>query len=377
MRFLTLLLLLSVVGNLLQAQAIVLRAQRLLDPASGAVRQNQFILVDGGRIVSVTAAPPVMKDARTIDLPYTVMPGMIDAHVHLVIGGPFAQNASRQLRAGFTTVADLGAFGLRMLRLRDSVHAGLIEGPRILASGQWVGTKGGVCEFNGIGIAGPPSAFADRVRANVAAGAELVKVCVTGWPAAAFVNPDSFEIDPVALDSVVAAARAAKRLVIAHDISTGGVRAALRAGVNGLAHAAYLDSAAILEMKSAGMFMIPTLASLTGTDSSAASVGLRLSTSLAHRLGVPIVFGTDGGVLPHGEGAAELQALAYMGLSPLEVLRAATVNAARALGIADSVGTIAPRMSADIIAVEGDPLAEISAMRRVKFVMLRGRVVVQ
>jgi imidazolonepropionase-like amidohydrolase len=367
-----LLLLLFVTGNL-QAQAVVLRAQRLLDPASGAVRQNQFILVDGGRIVSVTAAPPVVKDARTIDLPYTVMPGMIDAHVHLVIGGPFAQNASLQLRAGFTTVADLGAFGLRMLRLRDSVHAGHIEGPRILASGQWVGTKGGVCEFNGLGIAGPPSAFADRVRANIGAGAELVKVCVTGWPAAAFVNPDSFEIDPVALDSVVAAARAAKRLVIAHDISTGGVRAALRAGVNGLAHAAYLDSATILEMKRANMWMIPTLASLTGSDASAASLGLRRSTILAHQAGVTLVFGTDGGVLPHGDGATELQALASAGLSPLEVLRAATINAARALGIADSVGTIAPRMSADLIAVDGDPLVDLEAMRRIRFVMLRGK----
>ena len=150
---------------------LVLRAGRLLDPASGTVMTGVFIVVDSGHIVTAgsRAAPP--PDAEVIDLSaYTVLPGLIDAHVHLTIGGTARDNALATLRAGFTTVVDLGARTLDFLAARDSINAGTIPGPRVLAAGQWIGTAGGVCEFSGLGIKGGADAFAQRVRENVEAG---------------------------------------------------------------------------------------------------------------------------------------------------------------------------------------------------------------
>lgn len=365
-------------GGELLAQPTVIRAGRLIDPVSGVALRDRFIVVENGRITSVGATLPVLYEARSIDLSgLTLMPGLIDAHVHLVIGGPVRDNALATLRAGFTTVVDLGARTTRLLAIRDSINAGQLEGPRVLAAGIWVGTRNGVCEFNGIGIEGPPEAFRARVRANVEAGADVIKVCVSGWPAAAHARPAEYEIDEGALRAVVREAHEWKRLVVAHDISLGGVRAGLLAGIDGLAHAAYLDSATAIAMRERGVFIVPTLASLTAGDSSAVARDLIASTRMAHRLRVPFVFGTDGGVLPHGQKIEEFRALRTMGLSPLEAIRAATVNAARAFRMADSVGTIAPGMLADLIAVEGDPLQNIEALGRVRFVMARGRVFVQ
>jgi imidazolonepropionase-like amidohydrolase len=364
-------------GAPLYAQPTIIRAGRLVDPVSGVALRDRFVVVENGRITSVGATPPILKDARSIDLSgLTVMPGLIDAHVHLVIGGPVRDNALATLRAGFTTVVDLGARTTQILTIRDSINAGQIDGPRVLAAGVWVGTKNGVCEFNGIGLEGT-EAFRSRVRENVEAGADVIKVCVSGWPAAAHARPEEYEIDELALRAVVREAHESNRLVLAHDISLGGVRAGLLAGIDGLAHAAYLDSAMAIAVRERGAFIVPTLASLTAADSSAVARDLIAAMRLAHRMRVPFVFGTDGGVLPHGQKIEEFRALRALGLSPIDAIRAATINAARAFRMADSVGTIAPGMHADLIAVEGDPLQNIEALGRVRFVMARGRVVVQ
>jgi imidazolonepropionase-like amidohydrolase len=358
------------------AQTTIIRAGRLIDPVTGAVATNQFIVVNDGRITRVGMGIPIRENSEVIDLSaFTVLPGLIDSHVHLAIGGPPRANALADLQAGFTTVVDLGARTTRLLRIRDSINAGQIPGPRVLAAGIWVGTQGGVCEFNGIGIAGGPDAFRARVRENVDGGADVIKVCVSGWPGAAYARPDAYEIADSSLIAVVAEAHGAKRLVIAHDISIGGIRAALRAGVDGLAHAAYVDSAAAGQLRDRNVFLIPTLASLTDGDTSAASRSLIAATQLAYRTGVPLVFGTDGGVLPHGQNAREFVVLGQAGVTPLDAIRAATVNAARALRLSDSLGAIRPGMIADIIAVEGDPLTDLHALSRVKFVMSRGNVV--
>ncbi|HJR63233.1 MAG TPA: amidohydrolase family protein [Gemmatimonadaceae bacterium] len=351
---------------------------RVLDPATGRYSGPSAILVRGGRIVEVQPRArftPAGADS-VIDLgDMTVLPGLIDAHVHLAIGGTVRANALADLRAGFTTVVDLGSRTNRLLALRDSINAGHIPGPRVLAAGMWVGTRNGVCEFNGLGIAGGPDAFRQRVRENADAGSDVIKVCVSGWPADAYARPDEYEISDDALAAVTAEAHAREKLVIAHDISRAGVRAALRHGVDGLAHAAYLDDSTAEQLRERGTFLIPTLASLTARDSSAVSRALVAAVALAHRTGLRLVFGTDGGVLPHGENAREMAALTAAGIPPIDVLRMATINAARALRLDDSVGTVARGMSADLIAVRGDPLVTLDVMRDVRWVMLRGSVV--
>ena len=368
-------LLFLVAGGRADAQRTVLRAGRLLDVRSGQVARDVNVVIEQRRIVSIGPASAPVSGDSVIDLSsYTVLPGLIDGHVHLAIGGPVRENALADLRAGFTTIVDLGARSTRLLQIRDSINAGLIRGPRVLAAGIWIGRKDGVCEFSGIGIPGGAEGFRARVRENVAAGADVIKACVSGWPAAAYAAPNEYELPDSVLTAIVEESRRLGRKVIAHDISRAGVEAALRAGVSGLAHAAYVDSATAAEMQRKGMFMIPTLTSLAGEDSSAASRALRDAVRIAYRARVPMVFGTDGGVLPHGENAKEFATLVRAGVPLLEAIRAATINAASAFGIADSVGTIAPGMIADLIAIEGDPLTDPLALQRVRFVMTGGQV---
>lgn len=365
-----------ILALVLATQVVAIRAGRIIDPATGRVVANQTILVEGDHIRAVASNVALPAGATVHDLSgLTVIPGLIDAHVHLGIGGPVRDNALADLRAGFTTVVDLGARTHRLLRLRDSINAGHILGPRVLGAGIWVGRKDGVCEFNGIGIAGGAEAFRQRVRENIAAGADVIKVCVTGWPADAYASPDASELPDSTLRAVVDEAHRGGRRVIAHDISRGGVRAGVAAGIDGLAHAAYLDSATAVLLRDRAIFLIPTLASLTGGDTSAVSRGLTGAVGLAQRVGVRLVFGTDGGVLPHGQNAQEFLALRAAGVPTLEQLRAATTNAAQALGLSDSLGRIAPGMLADIVAVDGDPLVDVTALQRVRFVMSRGQVV--
>ena len=361
-----------------RAQYAIL-SDRILDPRTGQYSAPSVILVGKGRITHVLPAAQYRSDVAdsTIDLRgLTVSPGLIDAHVHLGIGGQPAANALADLRAGFTTVVDLGARTQRILRVRDSINAGLIAGPRVLAAGLWIGIKGGVCEFNGLGIAGGADEFRARVRENVEGGADVIKLCVSGWPNEAFSAPEKYELTDGVIAAVMDESRKRNRMVIAHDISLGGVQAALRAGVKGFAHTPYLDSNTAVQLREQNAFIIPTLATLTGSDSSPASQALVNSLALAHRTGVTIVFGTDGGVLPHGRNAEELAALERAGLRPLEAIRAATMHAARTLGLADSVGVLSRGMMADLIAVQGDPLADLTALKAPRFVMSRGRVVV-
>jgi imidazolonepropionase-like amidohydrolase len=261
-----------------------------------------------------------------------------------------------------------------ILRLRDSIAAGIVPGPNVLAAGLWIGRGGGICEFGGIGVKGDTAAYRARVRENLAAGADLIKVCVSKWLTAAFEHPDQYEIDDAALGVVVDEAHRGGRKVVAHDLSLAGVRTALRLGVDGFAHGALVDSAAALEMKARGAFMIPTLLTLTGSAPGDAGRVLADRVRLAYELGVPIVFGTDAGVLAHGDNAQEAEALVRAGLPPSAVLQAMTVNAAKALGIADRAGEVRPGLPADLVAVDGDPLADVSALRRVRFVMRGGRV---
>ena len=209
------------------AQRTIIRAGQFLDVRTGTVTRDVLIVVNERRIVSVgEAVTPAVSD-RSIDLStYTVLPGLIDGHVHLAVGGQPRDNALADLRAGFTTVVDLGARTTRLLQIRDSINAGVIPGPRVLAAGIWIGRRDGVCEFNGIGIAGGAEGFRARVRENASAGADLIKACVSGWPATAYASPNEYELPDSVLTAIVQESRLAGRKVIAHDISRAGVQAA-------------------------------------------------------------------------------------------------------------------------------------------------------
>jgi imidazolonepropionase-like amidohydrolase len=359
------------------ADNIFIRSAHWFDPVSGEVRGPAVFRVQNGRIAERLPVDRVSQvSAPVIDLgTATLLPGLIDAHVHLQLGGSPEANARTVLHAGFTTVVDLGATSDVVLRLRDRVAAGTVEGPRILAAGLWIGTKDGVCEFGGIGVAGGPDAFRQRVRENVAAGADVIKACVSGWVNDALAKPNEYEISDAALAAVTDEATKAGRLVIAHAISRGSVEAALRTGVRGLAHAADLDAATSQQLRAHGVFLVPTLASLTSGADSKAAARLRSSVMGAHAAGVPIVFGTDSGALPHGQNAMEFPALTTAGMSPVDAIRSATTTAARAFALDKDVGTLEPGRVADMIAVDGNPLVDIQAMSRVVFVMHNGRIV--
>lgn len=359
------------------ASRVAIRAARVLHPALGTEQRDVVVLVEGSRIAAVTPASRYQSRAgdQLIDLGgATLLPGLIDAHVHFSIGGPARELAAKTLSAGFTTVADLGARTQQTQAVRDSIAAGAWDGPRVLAAGLWIGIKGGVCEFRGIGVSGDTAAFRARVRENLAAGADLIKACVTGWPAVAWTHPDSAELSPALLGVIVAEAHRANRRVVAHALSAEGVRRSLDAEVDGLVHAAFVDEQLARRMRHRGIWLIPTLASLTAGDTSLASRSLVAAVRLAHRAGVRLVYGTDAGVLPHGENATEALALRDAGIPALDILRAMTVSAARALGIADTVGMIAPGMVADLVAVAGDPLTDLNTLLQPTFVMARGRI---
>ncbi|MDQ3138669.1 MAG: amidohydrolase family protein [Gemmatimonadota bacterium] len=350
-----------------------------LDVRAGALRPNGAIVVRGGRIVAVHAPGSTWRpatDARVLALDgRTILPGLIDAHVHLTLAGDPIANAAATLRAGFATVVDLGSAAAGGARLREAIARGQVPGPRIVAAGSWIGSKGGVCEFGGATVATAAAARA-RAQADLGAGADLLKVCVTGWAADAAAFPDSVELKPDLLNGVLETGRAAGRPVFAHAIGQAGALLAADGGIPALAHTPIVDSAGAHRLRARRTYVISTLVTLTAGP---AGDRVRRSFRLLHEAGVPIVLGTDAGVLPHGRNAQELVALVQAGLSPLEALRAATLNAARLLDeggvVAGGVGEIVEGAAGDFVVVLGDPLRDVRVLERPVLVVKAGRVV--
>lgn len=355
-----------------QDTAVVLRGGHWLDVRAGRLRPNGAIVVRNGRVVAMHAPGSAWRPpagAQVIDLEgRTVLPGLIDAHVHLTLAGDADTNARATLLAGFTTVVDLGSAEGAGVRLRNAIAKGKVSGPRVIAAGSWIGAKGGVCEFGGATVDNAAQA-GDRARADLRSGADLLKVCVTGWPRDAVAFPDSIELKAEPLDTIMRVARDAHRPVFAHAIGQAGALLAASHEVTALAHTPIVDSAGAAALARSHITVISTIASLgprPGGDE------VLRSFRLLREAGVPIVMGTDAGVLPHGRNAQELLALTEAGLTAADALRAATIDAARLLDMKE-IGEIRVGAAGDLVVVSGDPLQDIHTLEQPVLVVKGGR----
>ena len=379
----------------------LVRGARLLDVASGRVVENAVVLVRGDRIevaghAARVAVPP---GARILELPgATILPGLIDAHVHLAWGSasnkedplPGAAEARATLFAGFTTVRNLGSTGRADLALRDAIAAGSLPGPRMLAAGAPLGIPGGVCDsvFAGEGAARGAAAVA-KVRENVRAGADVVKLCAGGGVLLSAADAEAVEYGEVEIRAIVQEAHRLRRKVAAHAQGAAAIANAVRAGVDSIEHGSLVDEETAHRMRREKIYLVPTLYRLDWLIENALAQGkpasavdpLREARALATehvrraiRSGVPIALGSDATVIPHGLNAREFAALVRAGMSSLEAIRSGTTRAADLLGLADRIGTLEPGRLADVVAIEGNPLEDIAALERVRFVMKEGRV---
>jgi len=397
---------------------VVVHAGHLLDVKSGKLLTDQMLLIEDGKIVSTGAAgeTKVPGDALRIELPNaTVLPGLIDAHTHLTMDPKFgydrlaislprealigAKNARATLLAGFTTVRNVHADGYSDVALRDAINAGDVPGPRMLVSGPALGITGGHCDNNmlpseyhavGDGVADGIAEVQHKVRENIKYGADLIKICATGGVLSLGDNPQASQYTLEEMQAIVADAHRLGRKVAAHAHGAEGIRWAAEAGVDSIEHGSYIDDAAIAVMKEKGTYLVPTLylgdwmienAGLTHLPppllAKAQEVLPAARKNVAHAFasGVKVAFGTDAAVYPHGMNAHEFAVMVKLGLTPLQAIQAATINAADLLGWSGKVGTLEPGAWADMVAVDGDPVKDVTTLERVKFVMKGGEVV--
>ncbi|HEV7314613.1 metal-dependent hydrolase family protein [Sphingopyxis sp.] len=396
-----------------------IHAGRLLaDPASGRVETNKTIVVTAGKVAEIRDG--FVGEGRVVDLrDQFVMPGFIDSHVHLTFeSSPTSRLdavtkstvdqafdgvvfAKRTVRAGFTTVVDLGSDPQAINALRDATATGKVVGPRIIAAGG-VAAHGGHGDVHGyrqeiIDLFRSPTLCsgaddcARAVRLAVQQGADVIKTASTGGVMSNTAAGLGQQMSDAELVAIVDTAHRLGRKVAAHAHGTDGVNAALRAGVDSVEHGTYLDAESIRLFKAKGSYLVPTL--LAGDTvarqaetadwmpapvrAKARTVGPLMIDALrrAHQGGVRIAFGTDSAVSKHGENAREFALMVKAGLTPLETIKSATVWAATHAGLEAEIGTLAAGKSADIVAVKGDPLTDVSSLETMGFVMARGVVV--
>jgi imidazolonepropionase-like amidohydrolase len=398
---------------------VVIRAGRILDVKTGNTLTNQVIVVEGDKIVSVGPATEVKGDAsaQTIDLPNaTVLPGLIDAHTHLTfdpkglgyeslgISTPRealtgARNARVTLEAGFTTVRNVGAGGYSDIALRDAINDGDVPGPRILASGPALGITGGHCDNNLLapeyhwsesGVADGVDAVRHKVRENIKYGADVIKICATGGVMSKGDDPNASQYTREEMKAIVEEAHRLGRKVAAHAHGAQGVSWASDAGVDSIEHGHLMDDNSIATLKKNGTYIVPTLYLMDWNREnlrkrnppeymirkmeSVSAVGQN-NLKKAFAAGVKVAFGTDAAVYPHGLNAHEFAVYVRLGMTPLQAIQTATVNASDLLGWSAKIGTLEPGKWADIIAVDGDPLKDVTTLEQVKFVMKGGEVV--
>lgn len=402
-------------------QVTVIRAGRLVDVDRGQVVRDQLIVVRGDRIESVqpgTSRPPA--GARVVDLSrHTVVPGLIDCHTHLigdVQDAPLAplehsgaqealsgvRNARATLLAGFTTVRDIGTYrALVDVALRDAINDGTVIGPRMSVAGAYVTVSAGAGEVTGMapdvvlppdfrfGVANSADEVRQRVRAILNGGADFIKLLATGAVLTRGTKPGASEFTELEIRAAVDQAAQYGTFVAAHAHGAEGIKNAVRAGVRSIEHGSLIDDEGIALMKERGTYLVADIyngdyIATVGREQKWPEEFLRKNeeTTEAQRAGfrkavaagVKIAYGTDSGVYPHGLNARQLPYMVRYGMTPMAAVQSATVNAAQLLGWSDRVGSIAPGKYADIVAVDGDALADLSSFSKVAFVMKGGVV---
>jgi len=398
---------------------VMVHAGKLLDVRSGKTLADQAIVIEAGKIVSVSPFSQAKRASgdRLIDLSAaTVLPGLTDAHTHLT-GNPQdagpqalgislpratltgARNARITLEAGFTTVRNVGAEGYSDVALGDAIDAGDVPGPRMLVSGPPLGITGGHCDENFLpfdfhysaeGVADGVEGVQHKVRETIKYGADLIKICATGGVLSHGDNPQASQYTLEEMKAIVADAHRLGRKVAAHAHGAQGILWASQAGVDSIEHGSYIDDAAIAEMKKDGTYLVPTLYLADWFLEHAEQVHVppemiakgrtvmaaaRKNVAHAFASGVKVAFGTDAAVYPHGLNAHEFAVMVKLGMSPLQSIQAATINAADLLGWSDKIGGLEPGKWGDIIAVDGDPLQDVTTLEHVKLVMKGGEVV--
>ncbi len=409
-------LLTQVVGQ--TPRQVVVHAGHLLNVKTGKILSDQLVIIEDGKIVSTGAVAEVKAPAGAlrIELPNaTVLPGLIDAHTHITFDPKFgydrlaisvprealigAKNARTTLLAGFTTIRNVHAGGFTDVALRDAINAGDVPGPRMLVSGPALGITGGHCDNNMLpfeyhstadGVADGIAAVQHKVRENIKYGVDLIKVCATGGVLSLGDNPQASQYTLEEMKAIVADAHRLGRKVAAHAHGAEGIRWAAEAGVDSIEHGSYIDDAGIAAMKEHGTYLVPTLYLGDWMMENAEQLHMppqllvkakdvipaaRKNIAHAFASGVKVAFGTDAAVYPHGLNAHEFAVMVKLGLTPLQAIQAATLNAADLLGWSGKVGTLEPGAWADIVAVDGDPIKDVTTLEHVKFVMKGGEVV--
>lgn len=402
------------------SHALTVDCGHLLDVKSGAWKSNVSIVVDAGKIVSVGPASAAGGDHIDLSQAYC-LPGLIDSHVHLTsefsattYSDQFRLNpadyairgvayAKRTLDAGFTTVRNLGDGHNESIALRNAIAKGLVPGPRIYSAGLPIGSTGGHADdTDGYradlegdpgpkdGIVNGPEDARKAVRQHYKDGADLIKIMPSGGVLDESRSADNPQMTLDEIKAVVDTAKDYGFAVAAHAHGAEGIRRAVVGGVDSIEHGTFVDADDLKLMKERGTWYVPTVtagkqvsekAQIAGyfppqVAAKALQVGPKIQNAVtrAYNAGVRIAFGTDAGVYPHGENAREFGYLVEAGMPPLEAIRAATLNAAALLRHPDSLGSVEPGYAADLIAVDGDALRDVTLLRKVRFVMKDGVV---
>src|SRR6266566_8167125 len=410
-------------------QTVVLKAARMFDGKSKSLIPNGVVLVQGDKIVDVGSTVTIPSDAKVIDLgDMTLSPGFMDAHTHLTLDftGNFNERRLKELQtnvsemtlmaisyaratleAGFTTVRDLGSRFVNSpefvdVALRNAINHGITPGPHMLVATKGIGATGGHFDSTGgyrdklfgrepepsDGIADGPDEIRKAVRFEVKNGANVIKAAVSGGVLSLADEVDTPQLTPAEMAALVDESHRLRKKVAVHCHGDQAAKEAIEAGVDSIEHGSFMKPETLTLMKNKGTYLTPTLMAtewiMSKLDNYPAALQAKAKAAGAARsdmfrsaikMGVKISFGTDAAVFPHGQNAKEFKLMVDLGMTPIDALKSGTSNDADLLGIGQTVGTLEKGKRADIVAMPGDPTADITATERVSFVMKEGKII--